>query len=255
MKLTPELVARSQSTLSPLKDRELDLRGLKIPAIDNLGVTRDQNDSIDLTDNDIRALGNLPSLPRLTQLVLSNNVITSIAPKIANAAPGLITLVLTNNRLDALASLQPLARFPRLEYLTLIGNPCTRKPHYREWVITRCRHVRVLDFKRVKEKERALAKSLMETEDGRPSTLAASIASSSKLAVQATDAASGTFEPGFTQKQKGQAGRLMSAEERKALEEAIDRATTLEEVKRLEERLRLGYTIEAPKQSSADTEI
>jgi hypothetical protein len=40
MKLTPDLIERSESRLSPLKDRELDLRGRKIPAIENLGVTR-----------------------------------------------------------------------------------------------------------------------------------------------------------------------------------------------------------------------
>lgn len=40
MKLTPELIARSQSALNALQDRELDLRGHKIPAIENLGVTR-----------------------------------------------------------------------------------------------------------------------------------------------------------------------------------------------------------------------
>jgi hypothetical protein len=40
MKLTPELISWSESRISPLKDRELDLRGHKIPAIENLGVTR-----------------------------------------------------------------------------------------------------------------------------------------------------------------------------------------------------------------------
>lgn len=40
MKLTPELIGWSESRISPLEDRELDLRGHKIPAIENLGVTR-----------------------------------------------------------------------------------------------------------------------------------------------------------------------------------------------------------------------
>lgn len=40
MRLTPELIARSESTLNALQDRELDLRGNKIPAVENLGVTR-----------------------------------------------------------------------------------------------------------------------------------------------------------------------------------------------------------------------
>jgi len=40
MKLTPELIAQAPSKLNPLKQRELDLRGLKLPAIENLGVTK-----------------------------------------------------------------------------------------------------------------------------------------------------------------------------------------------------------------------
>jgi U2 small nuclear ribonucleoprotein A' len=57
MKLTPELLAQAPSALNPVKERELNLRGVwavsllphranplppghKIPAIENLGVTR-----------------------------------------------------------------------------------------------------------------------------------------------------------------------------------------------------------------------
>lgn len=97
-------------------------------------------------------LGNLPSLPRLTTLILSNNLISSIAPRIANAAPRLTTLVLTSNRLSELSALLPLARFPCLEYLACVGNEVTRKEHYRAWVISRCKKLRVLDFRRIRDK-------------------------------------------------------------------------------------------------------
>lgn len=40
MRLTPELISQSDTVLNALGDRELDLRGHKIPAIENLGVTR-----------------------------------------------------------------------------------------------------------------------------------------------------------------------------------------------------------------------
>ena len=39
----------------------------------------------------------------------------------------------------------------------------------------------------------------------------------------------------------------MTAEERKALEEAIERSSSLEEIRNLEERLKLGYTVPAAK--------
>jgi len=40
MKLTPELLAQASSAINPVKERQLDLRGYKIPAIENLGVTK-----------------------------------------------------------------------------------------------------------------------------------------------------------------------------------------------------------------------
>lgn len=92
--------------------------------------------------------------------------------------------------------------------------------------------------------ERALAKSLMELPDGRPSALAASIAAEGAPAVADEGAAAKTFDVGST---KGAAGRLMTAEERKALEEAIERSSSLEEIRNLEERLKLGYTVAAKK--------
>lgn len=40
MRLTAELIHDSLSYLNPLKERELDLRGHKIPAVENLGVAK-----------------------------------------------------------------------------------------------------------------------------------------------------------------------------------------------------------------------
>lgn len=152
MKLTPELITSVGSSLNPLKDREIDLRGHKVPAIENLGVTRDQVDSLDLTDNDIMTLGNFPHLDRLAHLYLSNNLISRIDRRLAFSIPRLTTLTLTNNQISSFGQLAALARFPMLEYVTLIGNPVAREKYYREYVVWKCKSLRVLDFKRVKEK-------------------------------------------------------------------------------------------------------
>lgn len=40
MKITADLVTRAGQFLNPLKDRELDLRAYKIPAIENLGASK-----------------------------------------------------------------------------------------------------------------------------------------------------------------------------------------------------------------------
>lgn len=256
MKLTPELLHRCEPSLNTLKDRQLDLRGYKIPAIENLGVTRDQNDTIDLTDNDIRTLTNFPNLFRLHTLILSNNLVNRIDKRLANSLPNLNTLILTNNALAELHSLTHLGRFAKLEFISLMGNPVTRKQHYRDFVIWRCKSLRVLDFQRIKQAERTRAKALMETEDGRPTSLAVSLSESlvgkdessstttNGVADRPTNGRSGTFEVGsIGMNGNGSAGRRMTTEERKALEEAIENSTSLEEIKKLEDRLRLGYTI------------
>lgn len=234
MKLTPELLASLSSYINTLKDRELDLRGLKIPAIENLGVTRDQNDCIDATDNDIRYLGNFPLLQQLKGLQLGNNLITRIDPRIAATLPALHTLTLTNNSIADLSELAHLANCSRLEYLCLMGNPASREKHYRDFVIWKLPQVRVLDFQRIKDNERALAKELMETADGRPSALAASLQKQG-----AVDRKETTFEPG---RLNGGGARLLTPQERKAIEDAIDKSESLEEIRKLEEQLKLGHT-------------
>jgi len=56
MRITPDLIAGSPQFTNPIKDREIKLRAYKIPAIENLGATQDQFDTIDLSDNEIRKL-------------------------------------------------------------------------------------------------------------------------------------------------------------------------------------------------------
>lgn len=94
----------------------------------------------------------------------------------------------------------------------------------------------------------------METADGRPSALAASLSSAGATTAAAEKEADAlangskprTFDVGSTSATaQGGAGRRMTAEERKAIEEAIDRSSSLEEIRQLEERLRLGYAVAA----------
>jgi Leucine-rich repeat len=40
VRLTTELVAKAPSYINPIKDRELDLRGKRIPQIEHLGVSK-----------------------------------------------------------------------------------------------------------------------------------------------------------------------------------------------------------------------
>ncbi|KAG0328340.1 U2 snRNP complex subunit [Dissophora globulifera] len=232
MKLTPDLITRAPCYLNALQDRELDLRSHKIPAIENLGVTKDLNDSLDLTDNDIRSLSNFPSLPRLKCLLLSNNRISKIDTNLSQYLPNLTTVVLTNNAITELSDLDGLAGCKAIEVLSLLDNPVAKKKYYREWVIWKVPSVRVLDFDRVKKKERDEAKKLFEGKAG-PSALAESIAATK----------SSTFEPGegIPLPLKSSVPTLtMSKEDQDRIKAALAKATTLDEITRLERALKEG---------------
>ncbi|EJU01008.1 L domain-like protein [Dacryopinax primogenitus] len=245
VKLTPELVAASRSYINPLKDRELDLRGHKIPAIENLGVTKDQHDTIDFTDNSISSLSNLPLLRRLHTLLLSNNRITHISPSLHISCPNLKCLVLTNNALAELGDLKSLEGCRKLEWLALIGCPVRQKKWYREWCLWVVKPLRVLDYQKIKQKERESAKSLFLTPDDLPTALATTLASNltapSAMNAHPDMDQSLSAPAGLT---AGKAGRMMTADERERVRAAIARATSAEEIKRLEKMLREGYVPE-----------
>ncbi|TFK30398.1 small nuclear ribonucleo protein polypeptide A [Coprinopsis marcescibilis] len=238
MKLTPELLAQAQSHINAVKERQLDLRGFKIPAIENLGVTRDQQDAIDFTDNAIITLGNLPLLRRLRTLLLANNRIQTISPSIHVSVPNLTQLVLTNNNFCELGDLEPLKELKHLTFLSLIGNPVQEKKWYREWLAFRIPSLRVLDFQKIRDKERATAKSLFLTADKLPTALATTIsttisANTGKLSL--------TMDEPKAAPVSAKAGRLMSKEDQEKVRAAIAKATSMEEVRRLERSLREGY--------------
>jgi len=151
VRLTADLIWKSPHFFNAIKERELDLRGNKIAVIENLGATEDQFDTIDLSDNEIVKLENFPYLNRLGTLLVNNNRITRINPNLGEFLPKLHTLVLTNNRLTNLAEIDPLASLPKLQFLSLLDNTVTKQPDYRLYVIHKLKHLRLLDFKKVKQ--------------------------------------------------------------------------------------------------------
>ena len=113
-RLTFEVLSAAPSHVNPLGDRQLTLRGLHVPRVENLALTRDQHDTIDLGSNELVALDGFPSMPRLTSLLAPSNRIASLSPLLPDYLPNLTTLVLTDNSLADFASLAPVLRFPRL---------------------------------------------------------------------------------------------------------------------------------------------
>uniref|UniRef100_A0A915E7Z9 Uncharacterized protein n=1 Tax=Ditylenchus dipsaci TaxID=166011 RepID=A0A915E7Z9_9BILA len=74
----------------------------------DLGVTKDQFDVVDLTDNNIRKLHNLLS-ETIANASLHNNHISEIDKAIGEHLPNLKTLALTNNEVTELVDVDPLA--------------------------------------------------------------------------------------------------------------------------------------------------
>mmetsp|Transcript_11669 Transcript_11669/g.14557 ORF Transcript_11669/g.14557 Transcript_11669/m.14557 type:complete len:162 (-) Transcript_11669:1497-1982(-) len=153
MRLTVDVIESARIFLNPLQEREISLRGLKIPEIENLGATRDQCDVIDLSDNDIRVLENLPQLKRLRMILLNNNQIESIQEGIEENAPHLDTLILTNNHLSDLSEIDKLHGLKKLTSLSLIDNPICVRKQYRLYTIHKLPWLKFLDFEKVKTSE------------------------------------------------------------------------------------------------------
>lgn len=230
MRLTVDLVEGAAQYIHPAtRDRELDLRGYKIPLVENMGATLDQFDSIDFSDNDIKKLENFPLLKRVTKLLLSNNRITKIQDHLEEFLPNLSWLILTNNNIQEPGDLDGLSTLPKLQYLSLLGNPVVTKKHYRLYVIHKIPQVRILDFKRVKLREREEAGKLFKGKKGK--TLEQEIGLKS----------AGEFVPGEpTETEKEQTRKGLTLEEIESIKEAISKASSLEEIDRLNQALKSG---------------
>ncbi|KAH9555859.1 hypothetical protein CY35_08G138700 [Sphagnum magellanicum] len=241
VRLTADLILRSPQYFNAVREREIDLRGNKIAAVENLGATEDQYDSIDISDNEIVKLENFPYLKRLTTLLVNNNRIARISPSLGAALPKLETLVLTNNRLVNLVDLDPLGMLVNLQTLCLLDNLVTKKPQYRFYLINKLPKLRLLDFKKVKLKERQEANrqfGLPEKENAAPSPPPAKTFVPGEVVVEASPVQ--PEEPSS----KGPTPQQILA-----IKAAIANSQTLEEVARLEKALKSGELLADLKQT------
>ncbi|XP_033960860.1 U2 small nuclear ribonucleoprotein A' [Pseudochaenichthys georgianus] len=226
VKLSAELIEQAAQYTNPVRDRELDLRGYKIPVLENLGATLDQFDTVDFSDNEVRKLDGFPLLKRLKTLLVNNNRICRIGDNLEQSLPSLTELVLTNNNIQELGDLDPLASVRTLTLLSLLRNPVTNKKHYRLYVINKIPQIRVLDFQKVKLKERQEAEKMFKGKRG--AQLAKDIAKRTK-----------TFTPGGpAQPEKKRSGPSQADVE--AIKNAIANASSLAEVERLKGMLQAG---------------
>ena len=226
-RLTADLISRSPQGLNACGEYELDVRGHKIGAVENLGATQNQFDAVDLSDNEIVRLEGFPVLPRLHTLTLCNNRIARVAPGLQDALPNLATLTLTNNRVTSFGDVDALAGLKRLKRLSLLGNPVSQREDYRLYVAHVLPSVAILDFRKVKQAERDAARKKFGGKSG-------------EKALESARAE--TFAPGVAETDKSDSPRPAgpTPEQLLALKAAIANAATLEEVTRLEQALTTG---------------
>lgn len=74
--------------------------------------------------------------------------------------PNIESLTLINNNIEELTEIDNLSSLKSLKFLTLLRNPVAALKHYRLYTIYRIPSLRVLDFKRIRDKEREEAQKL-----------------------------------------------------------------------------------------------
>ncbi|OUC48228.1 leucine Rich repeat-containing domain protein, partial [Trichinella nativa] len=227
------LIADSPQLLNVIRERELCLQNARIHRIENLGTTMDTFETLNFSNNDIVKLENFPLLYRLQTLYMANNRISTVDDSFGASLPYLKTLVLTDNCLAELGELEPLSKLQRLEHLCLIGNPVTRVAHYRDFVIYKIPQVRVLDYKRVRLRERESANAFFTSSDGEE-FLKNSVRKATFSMALAFDDESMTD---ITQEVEDSVESNRTAEQMEMIKEAIENVTSLEELEELKETL------------------
>lgn len=125
--------------------------------------------------------------------------------------------------IQELGDLEPLTQLKNLTSLCLLQNPVSAKPHYRQYVVYRFSQLKLLDFRKIKLKEREAAVEYFRSQRGKE--MAREIAKK----VKAQTAGAAVDKP------------LTTPEERNKIREAITNASSLEEVQRLSKLLQSGH--------------
>ncbi|ODV76944.1 L domain-like protein [Suhomyces tanzawaensis NRRL Y-17324] len=231
MRLTPQVITKAPTVLNPEGQLTLQLRNLQIPYIENLGITQDKYTVIDLTNNDIIELANVPgNFTNLEVLLLANNNVAYIDDNFPEEN-NLRSLSLINNNFSKIP-LKAGQKLSVLENLALIGNPICKTQHYREYIIWLIPSLKVLDFRKVKDAERTSAKALFGESHEELTEVALSYlgkqAKAEEKPVQGAD------------KQLTSVGRKLSENEKKELMQRLEHAESLDEIEEIERTLREG---------------
>lgn len=151
------------------------------------------------------------------------NNFSRIGEHLEEYIPNLETMVLTGNHIEELTDIDCLSSLEKLQTLSLMQNPITAKSHYRQYIIYKLPQLRLLDFRKIKMKEREEAKALFKSKKGKEIQ--------KELMKKAK-----TFTPGANLDVK----KGPNEADLKRIREAITNASSLEEVERLHLQIQAG---------------
>lgn len=170
--------------------------------------------------------------------------------------PALTTMILSGNGVKGWNVIGDLGSgCPKLEFLSLVGNPVTRRQNYRLYTIHKIPTLKVLDFQKVKLSERERAERLASSAAG------AAMEADARLEARATAAASSagsdngnsasnafvngengtnTFEPGEGKSAEESFATQFTVEEKAKIRNMVANAESAEEIDRIESLVKKG---------------
>lgn len=74
---------------------------------------------------------------------------------------------MTGNQIEDLGDVESLVALEQLTTLSLMHNPITAKQHYRLYLVYKLPQLKLLDFRKIKQKERDEARTLFKSKRGK----------------------------------------------------------------------------------------
>ncbi|CAI5759179.1 unnamed protein product [Candida verbasci] len=228
MKLLVQYIQDAPRILNTNKELTLLLRDKHITEIDNLQTTNDIFHCIDLTNNNLVKLSNIPQLKNLKTLLLGNNNITYIDIRTLSET-NIESLSLYNNNLYKF-QFEIRTVFKNLRNLVLIDNPITRIENYRLFTIWIFPNLKVLDFTKVKESERVKAREIFGDDNSKLNEKGEEIIKLENVVSEASK----------DDKQLNNIVKKLTDKEKQGLLKKLESATSLDEIEEIESTLQKG---------------
>lgn len=226
MRLTAQVINDAPKLLNPERLYTIQLRGLHIQYLENLGITNDKFEVLDFTGNDLVTVGNIPRLANAKTLLFGNNRIVRIED-LGDSLPLVQSILFMANEIASLKSIVSLAKLKNLHHLILIDNPVTRIPYYRLFAIWTIPSLQSLDFEKVKNRERQAAETLFGTASD-PKPLVEELLTNNNAAHEPVAVASG-------------GSSKLTEQQKQELIRQLEGAQDIEEIERIEMALATGY--------------